>query len=319
MKSHRRPVAALVKIIVAAAAVFFAGELVLRVFFPMDVLLYEDSENPLLSFQLRPGVSGMKNGVEVAVNAQGLRGEPVPSPRSPGERRVVVVGGHETFGDGVALERTYVRELADGLVGRGEGRARTISLSMYSYRLSQKVELACRRLQGLEPELAVLQVTEGDGASPRSPLLRFPRFKNWIRERSMLIRWASERFYLRKTKGVPIEDFEETRRQLRRFEACADAAGARAVVMLLPDFSRPRPAAPSGLRRGIESVAKEDGLPLLDAAPALEALSPEDRRIFPSSPLLSPAAHRVIADVLRRRLKPFLRRPAAAPPRRPDV
>ena len=158
MKFRPRRAKALVKVIVAAAVVFFAGELALRVFFPMDALVYEDSENPLLSFQLRPGSSGSKNGVDVVVNAQGLRDDPVPSPRPPDERRVVVVGGHETFGVGVPAERTYVRELSSGIIERGEGRMRTINLSMYSYRLSQKVELACRRLQELDPELVVLQV-----------------------------------------------------------------------------------------------------------------------------------------------------------------
>ena len=327
MKPGRRRSLLLLKIGVAAAAALLAGELVFRAYVPMDALVYEDSENPQLAFQLRPGASGTKNGVEVAVNAQGLRDEPVASPRPAGERRVVVVGGQETFGVGVPAERTFVRELADGLIAPGDGRARTINLSMYSYHLSQKVELACLRLQGLEPELAVLQVTEGDISSPPSPLLRFPRLKNWIRRHSALIRWASERYYLRRrgvTAGIagapsPSEDFETTRQALRRFKACADAAGAKSAILLLPDVSNPEGTAPSELRRGVESVAKEDALPLVDGAAALAAVPLAERKLYMTDPFLSPAAHRVLADALRKRLKPLLKRRPAAPPRRPSV
>ena len=324
MKPGRRRALALLKIGVAAAAAFLAAELAFRAVVPMDALVYEDSGNPQLAFQLRPGASGTKNGVEVAVNAQGLRDEPVSSPRPAGERRVVVVGGQETFGVGVPAERTFVRELADGLIDPREGRARTINLSMYSYRLSQKVELACLRLQGLEPELAVLQVTEGDISSPPRPLLRFPRLKNWIRGHSALIRWASERYYLRKrsaTAGIagPSEDFEKTREALRRFKACADAAGAKSALMLLPDVSKPEETAPTELRRGVESVAKEDGLPFVDGAAALEAVRSAERKLYLTDPFLSPEAHRVLADALRKRLKPLLKRRPAAPPRRPSV
>ena len=204
MKFRPRRATALVKVFVAAAAVFVASELALRTFFPMDALVYEDSENPLLSFQLRPNASGSKNGVDVVVNAQGLRDDPVPSPRPHGERRVVVVGGHETFGVGVPAERTYVRELSDGLIGRGDGRMRTF-------------------------------------------------------------RWASERVYLWKTDEVPrVGNYEAIRHEFRRFKARADAAGVRALGMLLPDISGPQAPAPSGFA----SAAKENGLTLFRRRPA---------------------------------------------------
>lgn len=312
MTRLRRRTAFLLKAIVAFAAVCLAAEAAFRVLVPMDALVYEDGADPLLPFQLRPDSSGLKNGVYVSISAQGLRDELVPSPPPPGERRVVVVGGYETFGIGVTSEDTFVRELAEGLVD--EGRARTINLSMYSYRLRQKVELACRRLQGLEPELAVLQVTEGDGAEPNPPLLRMPRLKNWIREHSRLIRWASERYYLRARPGVLVEDYEETRRAIRRFKSCAEEAGARPVLLLLPDLARPR--VPSELRRGVESVSREDGVPLLDGAPVLDALPPGKQRVFLDGHFLSPTAHRALAGALRRMLKPLLRR-RPAPRSRP--
>ena len=347
-------------------AALLAAEAAARLLIPMDFLAYRDSDDPALAFELRPGSSGIKNGVPVEINEQGLRDEVVPAAKPRDERRVVVVGGHETFGIGVEAKDTFVRELAEGLIEPGHGRARTVNLSMYSYHFGQKVELACQRLPGMAPELVVLQITEGDGGSPTPPLFRLPHLKNWIREHSVLVRWASELVYLgpRRERPAPAievaqapapaarvevkaasarpgeaaparaadarravkiepappsKEFEEARAQLRRFKECVDAAGARPVVMLLPDITAPPSKSPSELRRGLESAAKELGMPLLDARPALEALPPEERAVFPRERFLSPAAQRALADELRRRLRPLLKKRRVPAPERPSV
>ena len=310
------------KILARIAAVVLVAalgaELAARCFLSLDALVYRDSDDPQLAYELRPGSSGIKNGVPVAISEQGLRDEPVPAAKAPGERRVLVVGGHETFGVGVEAKDTFVRELAEGLVDPKEGNARTINLSMYSYHLGQKVELACSRLPSLAPELVVLEVTESDGGKPYPPLLRMNHLKNWIREHSVLARWASERRYLRERPTVPgTDDYEKTLAQVRRFKQCADSAGGRAVVLLSPDIGVARTSTPSEIRRAVDDGAKELGMTLVDVGAALDALRPEDRGVFPNAHFLSPAAHRAVADELRRALRPLLKkkRPAAAPTR----
>jgi hypothetical protein len=308
------------KLTAFALAIALGAEAAARMFIPLDALVYRDSDDPALSFELLPGAHGEKNTVPVEISAQGLRDDLVPEEKAPGERRVVVVGGHETFGIGVESRDTFVRRLQEGLIDPGEGSARTINLSMYSYHLGQKVELACRRLSSLKPEFVVLQVSEEDAGGPYPPLLEVPRLKNWIREHSVLLRWASEKYYLRKRADPPgraTDDYAKTRAQLRRFKGCVDAVGARAAVVLVPEISKPRPASPSDLRLGLEAEAKELGLPMVDAAPALEALPPKERAVFEADRFLSPAAHRLLADELRRRLRPLLKkRPAPSPARR---
>jgi hypothetical protein len=323
MKARRSVAWPLGALAAAGAAALVVAEVSVRVLHPMDALVYQDSEDPALAFELRPGAAGMKNTVQVAISAQGLRDEPVASPRPPDERRVVVVGGYEAFGVGVPAEQTYVPELAEGLVDRGQGRARTVNLSMYSYRLGQKVELACRRLKELEPELAVLQVTEGDNGGPRPPMLDFPRVKNWIRERSALFRFLSQSYYLNppaNPRPPAPEDLEPVRFNIRRFKECAEAAGARAAIVALPDLGRAPATEPSEFRRTVESAAKEGAMPFFDGAPALQAVLPaEDRVVFEGSHFLSPAAHRALSKAVRGWLKPLLRRrsPPKTPPRHP--
>jgi hypothetical protein len=322
MKSRRSLGKTLAGLAVSLVGAYALAELAVRVFNPLDVLVYQDSEDPALAFELRPGVSGMKNGVEVSISSQGLRDDVVPPEVPPGERRVVVVGGYETFGIGVPAEQTFVRELPDGLSDRGEKPVRAINLSMYSYHMSQKVELACRRLKDLQPQWAVLQVTDGDNNNPRPALLNFPRLKNWIRARSALARWASERRYLRPLpparSGKP-EDLTPVAENVRRFKECAAAAGARAAVIVLPDLSRPDAAAPTSFQKAVEAAAKEDGLPVLNGGPALMSVAEDQRLAIPKQAFPSPAAHRALSDAVRKWLKPLLRvrPPAKAPPRRP--
>jgi hypothetical protein len=304
----------------AALVIAFGAEIAARRFLALDALVYRDSDDPKLAYELRPDSSGMKNGVPVQINAQGLRDEPVPAAKAPGERRVLVVGGHETFGVAVEAKDTFVRELADGLVDPREGRARTINLSMYSYHLGQKVELACQRLPVLAPELAVLQISESDGGRPYPPLLNRPRLKNWIREHSVLARWIGERRYLHDRPFVPpADDLEKAEEQVKRFKGCADAAGAQAVVLLMPDIGVPRTSTPSDIRRGVESAAKELSIPLIDAGAALGAVPPAERAAIPNNHFLSPAAHRAVADEVRRRLRPLLKKKHPAPSALPSA
>lgn len=314
------------------AGAFALAEVATRLLAPMDALVYQDSADPRLGFELRPGARGMKAGVPVEINAQGLRDEPISAEKPPEERRVVVVGGHETFGLGVSSEDTFVRRLAADLVPAGAGRARTINLSMYSYSLSQKLELACTKVAALKPDVVVLQTAENDLKDLPPPAVTAPRLKNWAREHSAAARWAAEKRYLSQTTPAPEQapvkpdpetaaaNFEKTREELQRFKDCVTAAGAAAAVLFVPSTTDTGTSAPSDLHGRLESGAKSLGMPFMDAGPALRRVPAAERLLHPDVPFLSPAAHKSVADELRKRLKPLLekrRRPAPTP--RPSV
>ncbi len=324
----------------AYAAVSFLGlavaaELVVRALFPMDALVYQDSENPRLGFELRPGAQGRKNGVKVEISADGTRDTPVASPKPSDERRVVVVGGHETFGVGVSADDLFVRQADHGL--DVPGRVRTVNLSMYSYNLAQKVELACSKLAALQPELVVLQTSDGDAGALPSASVNAPGLKNWLRARSALARLLVERRFLgvsfagashsgaTPTEPVPAidpaageaaraaaiaaaEDSEAAaaKEQLRRFWDCVKQAGASGAVMMIPSASMDGKT--GGTAKGLKQAAKELGLPYADAGAALNALPAEKRRLIPGQPFLSPDAHRAVAGELRKLVKPLLKK-----------
>ena len=275
-----------------------------------------------------PGAKGDKVGAPVEINAQGMIDEAVPVSAAAGERRVLVVGGHETFGLGVPVAENFVHRLGEDLRASGLPGARTVNLSMYSYTLAQKVELACRRAGGLQPELVVLQVSQGDAESPRQArsILPFPRLKNAVRENSALARLVMERNQLRRNESsarskdrapASKEDAASPARELDRFDACVRAAGAKPAVVMIPGIADDVQK-PSALRLAMESEAAALKIPFVDAASALGRLKPEERALRPNLPFLSPAAHKVLAEELGRRLKPLLK-PRPSPPRRPSV
>jgi hypothetical protein len=326
MKKSRRapagspPLLAL-RIVVGLALALAVGEAGVRIFAPMDALIYQDSLDPALGAELKPGAKGIKVGADVEISAQGLRDDLVPDEKPAGEARVVVVGGHEAFGLGVERPQTFVAELPTGLDKGRRGPVRAVNLSMYSYSLAQKVELACKRAAEFHPDVVVLQASETDAVDPPKAALDAPELKNFLRAESALARWTMEWRYRNRTHAAgPASPDVEARaaEQLKRFKECVDSTGAKPLVALIPRASDPADAAPSGLRRGLETEAKSLGIPFVDAGPALRRV-PAEERTLPGQPFLSPSAQDALATELRKRVAPLLPRPQKAPSRRPSA
>jgi hypothetical protein len=308
---------------VVVAVLLAAGELGARVLAPMDALLYQDSADPRLGFELKPGARGEKLGAEVEISAQGLRDDEIPADKPAGESRVVVVGGHEAFGLGVARGDGFVARLPRGL--GAPGRARAVNLSMYSYALGQKVELACRRAAEFKPDVVVLQASEGDAIEPPAARFDAPDLKNFARAHSALARWLMEKRYHARAFAAaapvptPADDGSaQAEAEVQRLHDCLAATGSKLVVTLVPGVDDPAAGPKSGLRRGLESGAKKIGATFVDAGPALRRVPAGARALSPGQPFLSPAAQDALAVELGKRLAPLLPRPPKTP-RRPSV
>lgn len=310
-----------------AIAVFISlavAEAAVRMFVPMDALLYQDSADPALGFELRPGAKGKKLGADVEISRQGLRDDVVADQKEPGEARVVVIGGHEAFGLGVPRAEGFVAELPARL--GSQGRVRSVNMSMYSYGLSQKVELACRRAAEFHPDVVVLQASEGDAVDLPPPSIRAPGLKNFLRETSALARWIMERRYRERAAAVlPPQGHtgdgkaEAARADLARLRDCLAATGAKLAVVFVPGIDEFSTSAPSSLRRGVEAGAQDAGALFIDAGPALRRVPAGQRALRAGQPFLSPEAQKALSVDLGRRLAPLLPRQSKSVPRRPAV
>jgi hypothetical protein len=330
--SRRRLALLAVPLALAAAA-----ELGVRLFVPMDALVYRDSEDPSLRFELRPGASGLKDGVPVSINSAGLRG-PELAPKPAGALRAAVAGGHEGFGLGVELAQSMAARLAPLLAQDRKVPADTVNLSMYSWTLGQKVRQACARLAAVDADLVLLQVSDDDARELPRGAVSAPRLKNALRESSAALRLVDERRYWKRAAreqalaeaaapapapAAPAGEREAAlaAEQLAAFKRCLDEAGAAGAVLLVPNLAVPpgrETPETAAFRRALERSSRGLGLPFRDAGPALRALPAGAALKRPGEPVLSPEGQRVLSEEARRLLRP-VKPPPRRKPGRPSV
>ena len=67
--------------------------------------------DPEIGLHLRPGQRAYTHDEVVETNTQGLRDREHPRERPAGTRRLLALGDSQTFGDGLALEETWPKQL----------------------------------------------------------------------------------------------------------------------------------------------------------------------------------------------------------------
>lgn len=297
------------------------AELAFRLAVPMDALVYQDSLNPILRFELRPDSEGTKAGAWVKINSRGLRDDEVPLEKPPGEFRVVTVGGHLTFGLGVPVEQGYVRLLREKLKSPRIRRVRTINLSMYHYNLSQKLELLRTRGVRYEPDFVIFQVYPDDIRDLPQALLPLPRAKNFVRSHSRLVRWSAESLFWSRTGPSGPPGPTPIRDQLQRLrDLLVRELGIPVLVVYLPNLALKDPASlewAKAIQTEFRSVCQEMGLPYDDLTQDLRSHAARSILLHPDEPWLNAVGHRLAAESMVRRIRPMLEklRKPVRPPR----
>jgi hypothetical protein len=301
--------------------VLVAGaELAARYFVPLDVLVYRDSLNPNLRFELLPGAEGVKNDARVKISRQGLRGDEVPVEKAPGEFRIAVVGDHASFGIGVEQEDIYAERLKSLVPSPAGGPVTVVNLSMYHYGTEQKIEFLRLRAPEFQPDFLVMQVHPGDDVAFPEPKYKWPKLKNYFRRHSRLARAVMERAFWRRPPTPPPDaapsETAPPRSGAERFADYLRETNISGVVVFVPEPDREaeRAAASDEYRRKVQQECRAAGVPFYDAGEAFRWHPPQELLRFKEGPFLSPLGHRVLAEAVagevRRRLKerPPLRR-----------
>lgn len=114
--------------------------------------LHRLSEDEELLYELIPDLDLERQGpfgsYSLRTNSLGFRG---PEP-APAGRRILVLGGSNTFGPGVGEDQTWPAVMQRGLPG-----TEVLNLGVSGYMTRQKAAMA-RRHMGLQPDLVLLQV-----------------------------------------------------------------------------------------------------------------------------------------------------------------
>jgi lysophospholipase L1-like esterase len=176
-----------------------------------------------LGFRMQPNQVGFTADKPLRTNALGLRGPNWSTERTPGVRRVLVLGDSIAFGHGVALEDTFPQKLEQSLNdASGRGSTEVINAAVPAYNTQQEVTYFLQEGVGFQPDVTVLALywndisaktgvtadAEGrlvDDATPANP----GRFSRWaetpqgfaarnILKRSSFLYFVVDRFrYLR--------------------------------------------------------------------------------------------------------------------------
>jgi len=258
----------------------------------------------------------------------------------PGVRRIVFLGDSVTFGLGVNQDRIYAN-LLESRLRRETGQPWDVAnLAIFAYNTVD--ELAALKEDGLplKPELVIVQFVMNDfsipasGGGPAPPPSfgdRLTAVKNRLVYRSALYRrlhqagtglaylaahdarrrWFADtlndsqpREQLAMLKATPDDGRIAAFRALAAIRDTSRAAGARFLVVLMPDEVQLFTGRYDGINQRIAAFCRHEGIALADPLPALRA-SPDRLDLYLDGVHLTETGHRLMAtllfDELRRR------------------
>ena len=166
-----------------------------RLFDPLGISYYPETARLLddmiieepIGYRLPPRLEGRYYGVDVKINALGMRDRPVAPQKEPGEFRVLMIGDSVMFSIGVEYEDSIpylIERLINEHAPPGR-RYRTLNMGVPSYNTEQELIQLDQLGLSLQPDAAVMLLVANDIES-----------KMWVYEkRSSLMANIAQRSY----------------------------------------------------------------------------------------------------------------------------
>ncbi len=167
MAIHKDKKLVFLYVLLSLSVFILVFEIVLRILFALQISnfyveykdLLEPTSHSLLGYQLKP----LSQHKFYSINQNGLRGEPIESPKPPGQARIIVLGDSIIFGLGLALEDTYAVSLETLLKNKYNWPdVKVINMGVPGYNTQQ--EEAFLKMKGfdLQPDLVILGFCSND-------------------------------------------------------------------------------------------------------------------------------------------------------------
>ena len=295
------------------------------------VRLKEQSPDPLLRHVHRPSSHARLMGVDVRINAHGLRDFEYDYEKRPGVYRILVLGDSITFGWGVPFAATYAKRLERLLNAHATAghSYQVINSGVGNWNTAQEVEWL--RHEGLryEPDLILLGYFLND-AEPiiSSPLPR----SSWVYRSHLAVfvwtGWSKLRLLFDGTRQYRSyyaqlyagDGWRACERALAELSHLAAHHHARTMAVLFPDLhdldARRYPF--RAVHGRVLEAAERSRIPMLDLFPVYENRAARDLVVAADDAHPNELAHALAADAiydfLVTRYEPF-----AAPARRADA
>jgi lysophospholipase L1-like esterase len=184
-----------------------AGEILARAFDLVDRVngfprsLYLATDDPELTYVLRPGVEVVAWGIRVSINEHGMRGPSIEVDAPPGTHRILLIGDSVTFGSRLEWDQTLPALLAARLEERSGESYEVLNGGVDGYNTQGELAFLRQRGLALEPGTVVVVYNLNDidhlpvmGSRGMLTLDRSQRvatssIRNWS-ELYLLVHWA---------------------------------------------------------------------------------------------------------------------------------
>jgi lysophospholipase L1-like esterase len=276
--------------------------------------LHRASAVPGLEYELVPGAALYVDPwrTVVHVNRLGLRGSELEQAKAPGVFRIAAVGDSFTFGNGVADEDTYPRQLEALLPPRADGRRyEVLNFGVSGYSSADEAAVLRERVAAFSPDLVLVGYVLNDPqVHPDNPVHRVhhpPELWERFHVTRRLAKAREDRAIA--AAGDWFRYLHATPRHwntvISAFESMRDTAASwrvPLVLVLMPMLDDRSWASYSGveLHRQVAELGERTGFRVLDMREPLAEIVPNPRALrLPGDHHANARGNRAFAEVLR--------------------
>jgi lysophospholipase L1-like esterase len=265
------------------------------------------SSNAEMSHEHAPNRRALLMGVPVRTNSLGLRDREMSLDKTPGLRRLLVLGDSMTFGWGAAEEDTYPKTL-ERLLNRNGIRYEVINAGVGNYNSAQEVAYFTSRGIGLQPDELILGFYINDAEptpAPNADLLAQHSYVYVLA--SSLWEAVARRTGLKPSLITYYEGLYDDRHP--GWRACRQALvdliglcrreGIKLSIVLIPELHAPNRDYPfRRVHARIADIAQQNGVRAIDLLPAFDGVDPRSLWVSPGDTHPNARAHAIIAGAL---------------------
>jgi lysophospholipase L1-like esterase len=263
------------------------------------------SNDPLIGHEHRPNVKAVLMGVEFDTNSKGLRDREIPYARTPGVRRILMLGDSFTVGWGVAFDETFSKRIERAYAERGE-KVEVINTGVGNYNTIQEVEYFLTEGYKYNPDIVVLNYTFND-AEPvpheRPPgffmrtLYSIPfvvgRMDTLFRKYFWKETWVD--YYLQLYEDGTSNGWRDSREYIRKLAQYCRVHNIKLLIVSLPELHDVQDYKFQGITDLVHQAAIEEGAQFADMLPYLKDQKSSHLWVTPPDPHPNGYANQVLA------------------------
>lgn len=260
--------------------------------------------DPRVGHEHIPNTRGRLMGVDVQINSHGLRDREIRLEKTPGTRRILMLGDSVTFGWGVPQDQTVSKQLENLLNAAGHGPVDVINAGVGNYNTQMEVQYFFNQGYKYEPDLVVLNYFINDAEETPSysgnilneNLLSFVYFAGRV---DLLLRMVGDkqdwRGYYRDLYKEDAPGWRMARAALLRLGEHCQANAHPCLVADYPELHELKKYPFKSVQEKVKASAEQAGLEYVNLLPAVAQESPRELWVTVPDPHPNAKAHRLFA------------------------